>query len=59
MKINVFRRSAAEVREDCRKCAEEIAKSFTPDIIIFIAKSGFLMAKQCPNISAVKWLTLQ
>lgn len=45
MKINVFRRSAAEVREDCRKCAEEIAKSFMPDIIIFIAKSGFLMAK--------------
>ena len=43
--INVFMKSVAEVREDCRKCAEEISESYRPDIIIFIAKSGFLMAK--------------
>ena len=34
-----------EVQEDCTKWAAEIAQSFRPDIVVFIAKSGFLFAE--------------
>lgn len=30
---------------DCKEWAEEIGESFQPDLIVFIAKSGFLFAK--------------
>lgn len=45
MKIEVFSRSKAEVEADCRLWAEEIGKEYKPDLIVFIAKSGFLFAK--------------
>ena len=38
------------IQEDCKRWAEEIKKSYHPDLIIFIAKSGFLFAKPMAEI---------
>ena len=43
--IRVFARSRAQVEDDCKKWAERIGVGFRPDLIVFIAKSGFLFAK--------------
>lgn len=48
-----------EVTEDCKKWAMEIEKSYKPDLIIFIAKSGFLFGStmseyfNCPLVDIV------
>lgn len=34
-----------DIQRDCREWAEEIANGFRPDLIIFIAKSGYLFAE--------------
>ena len=56
MVIDVFAKSKSEVEADCRIWAEEIGKEYSPDLIVFIAKSGFLFAKpmaeyfNCPMV---------
>lgn len=45
MGICVFFKDMKEVNEDCYKWAEEIGRSYHPDIIVFLAKSGFLFAR--------------
>ena len=55
-KINVFCKSKTEIEADCRVWAQEIKKTYSPDLIVFIAKSGFLFAKpmaeclDCPMV---------
>lgn len=44
-KIKVFEKSRSEIEADCRIWAEEIGREYKPDLIVFIAKSGFLFAK--------------
>lgn len=44
-KIDVFAKSMSEVEVDCIEWAKEIEKKYRPDLIVFIAKSGFLFAK--------------
>lgn len=43
IKTEVIKRD--EIEFDCGRWAREISKEFRPDLIIFIAKSGFLFAK--------------
>lgn len=43
-KPQVFFKSRQEVEKDCKEWAKEIERDFKPDIIVFIAKSGFLFA---------------
>lgn len=56
MKVRVFAKSKSEVEADCRIWAEEIGKEYSPDLIVFIAKSGFLFARpmaeffNCPMV---------
>lgn len=45
MKIKVFAKNKSEIEDDCKIWAKEIGKEYWPDIIVFIAKSGFLFAK--------------
>lgn len=62
IKVKVFTKSRAEVEKDCQKMAKLIQKNFTPDLVVFIAKSGFIFAKpiadyfKCPlaEIHAVR-----
>ncbi len=55
-RIRVFARDKAEIEADCRKWAKRIEKSFRPDLVVFIAKSGFLFAQpmaeyfDCPMV---------
>lgn len=55
-KIDVFSKTKLEVEADCKVWAEEIGKEYRPDIIVFLAKSGFLFAKSmaeyfcCPMV---------
>ena len=44
-KINVFARNKEDVEKDCKKWAKRIGIEYQPDLIVFIAKSGFLFAK--------------
>lgn len=44
-KIKVIHKTGNEVQADCRLWAREIADSYRPDLVIFIAKSGYLFAK--------------
>ncbi len=43
--IGTSRRSMDSITSDCRRWAEEIGKTYQPDLVVFIAKSGFLFAK--------------
>ncbi|MCR4903885.1 MAG: phosphoribosyltransferase [Butyrivibrio sp.] len=43
--IIVSFKSSAEVERDCKLWAAEIELDYKPDLIVFIAKSGFLFAK--------------
>lgn len=45
MEICAFSKDMRAVNEDCFKWAEEISENYQPDIIIFLAKSGFLFAR--------------
>ncbi len=45
VKVDVSFSPMAEVQEDCRTWAREIAAVFNPDAIVFLEKSGFLFAK--------------
>lgn len=44
-KIVTFFKTKEEIEKDCLKWAADIEKTYKPDIIVFIAKSGFLFAK--------------
>ena len=44
-KIRVFSRTRSEIDRDCQKWAEKIGLEYRPDLIVFIAKSGFLFAE--------------
>ena len=43
--IETCTKSMENVTSDCRDWTREIAETFCPDLIVFIAKSGFLFAK--------------
>ncbi|WP_026670883.1 phosphoribosyltransferase family protein [Butyrivibrio sp. AE3006] len=45
MRIKVIEKRRKEVEEDCQKWADEIEKEFVPDIVVFVADSGFLFGK--------------
>lgn len=49
-KIRVCTKSMEEILTDCKSWAEEICKTYKPDLIIFIAKSGFLFAKPMAEV---------
>ena len=44
-KIVTFFKTKSEIEKDCIEWASEIEKTYKPDIIVFIAKSGFLFAR--------------
>lgn len=44
-KITVEEKSWDEIKADCREWAKEIQKEYQPDLIVFIAKSGFAFAQ--------------
>lgn len=44
-KINIMSLSMEAVQKDCREWARKIADNYSPDLIIFIAKSGYLFAE--------------
>jgi hypoxanthine phosphoribosyltransferase len=44
-KVVTISRSMQEIQNDCKIWATEIEKSYIPDLIVFIAKSGYLFAK--------------
>lgn len=43
--IETSRRSMDSIISDCKSWAVEIEKTYQPDLVVFIAKSGFLFAK--------------
>lgn len=55
-KITTLSKSMREIVSDCKNWANEISKTFVPDLIVYIAKSGFLFAKpmsevlKCPMV---------
>lgn len=49
-KVDVISKSMHEVQEDCKAWAKEISNSYWPDVIIFIAKSGYLFAEPMAKI---------
>ena len=49
-KIAVCSKSMEEIRVDCEKWAKEIKRDYKPDLIIFIAKSGFLFAEPMAKV---------
>lgn len=57
--ITVIHKSGKDVQADCLEWADEIKKMYQPDLIIFIAKSGFLFAEplsqkmKCPMADLV------
>lgn len=44
-KINVTFQDRSQVQQDCREWVHDIQKSYQPDAIVFVAKSGFLFAE--------------
>lgn len=59
VKVITRTQTKQEVQEECRKWAEEIKTVFKPDLIVFIAKSGFLFAQpmqkvfECPMVEVI------
>lgn len=57
--IDVNSKTMESVTADCKEWAGDISKTFTPDLIVFIAKSGFLFAKpmaeyfQCEEVDII------
>lgn len=43
--IKVTFKDKAQVQQDCREWVHDIQKSYQPDAIVFVAKSGFLFAE--------------
>ena len=54
--MKYIHKSMEEIYEDCYCWAAEIARSYQPDLLVFVAKSGYLFAKplsdyfQCPMV---------
>lgn len=48
--VRCCRKNMSDVQEDARKWAQEIKKEFHPDLLIFVAKSGFLFAKPMAEV---------
>ena len=44
-RVKVFFRPMATIQNDCRLWAQSIADSYHPDLVVFLAKSGFLFAQ--------------
>lgn len=55
-RIRVFFRPMATIQNDCRLWAKNIAESYRPNLVVFLAKSGFLFAEpmadefDCPMV---------
>ena len=58
MKIKVSYATIAEVERDTRNWAESIEKTFRPDLVVFLAKSGFLYAKPLAEYFSVPMVDL-
>jgi len=50
VKVDVCSRSRHEVERDCKAWAKEIKRSYSPDLIVFIAKSGYLFANEMRGV---------
>ncbi len=50
MSIKAFSMPMEEVQKDCEVWAKEIAKQYIPDLIVFIAKSGYMFAEPMTKI---------
>nr|WP_292162506.1 phosphoribosyltransferase [Butyrivibrio sp.] len=50
MKISSKKLSMKELRKECRDWAREIKKEYAPDLIIFIAKSGFIIGDEFSKV---------
>lgn len=48
--IKVFAKSSNEVRLDCVDWAVEISRAFVPDLVVFLAKSGFIFGKVLSDV---------
>ncbi len=46
--------AGSEIQKDCREWAREIAESFYPEIVIFVANSGYLYAKPIADALGAK-----
>lgn len=49
-RIKLYKKSMDEVQADCRVWAKEIGQSYSVDLIVFIAKSGFLFAQPMAEV---------
>lgn len=47
--IKVFFRPKAMIQNDCRLWARKISSTYKPDLIVFLAKSGYLFAEPMAN----------
>ncbi len=57
--IKVFAKSKYEVEQDSKKWAKRIGKEYKPDLIVFIAKSGFLFAKPMAEVFGCKMVDIR
>lgn len=44
-RVRVFFRPKATIQNDCRLWARRIGESYAPDLVVFLAKSGYLFAR--------------
>lgn len=51
--MNCFELSIQNFEEECRNWAEEIKNSYEPDIVIYIAKAGYLIGKTMSEVYGV------
>lgn len=54
--MNCFELSIHNFEEECRNWAEEIKTSYEPDIVIYIAKAGYLIGKTMSEVYGVPLL---
>ncbi len=57
--IDVIFKNWSDIEEDTRQWAKEIEMTYKPDLIIFIAKSGFLFAKPLADFFCCDMVDIQ
>ena len=45
MKLRVIKKRRIEIEDDCREWAREIKQTYIPELIVFVANSGFICGK--------------
>lgn len=42
--------SRKDIEEQCKDWAKEIQKSYRPDLIVYVAKAGYLIGREMKNV---------